>query len=52
MNLGIDSKLNAAVKRYKPDLANNLPRLLKKLLCGHFGMDINTNVNNLALQRT
>jgi hypothetical protein len=39
-NLGVDSKLNAVVERYKANPANNLSRLLKELLCGHFGVNI------------
>jgi len=40
-NLGIDSKLNAIVERYKACPDNNLSGLLKTLLCGHFCIDIN-----------
>ena len=37
-NLGIDTKLNALVERYKSYPGGNLSELVKKLLCGHFGI--------------
>ena len=37
-NLGIDSKLNALVERYKSYPDNNLSHLIKTLLCGYFGI--------------
>ena len=39
-NLRVDSKINAIVERYKSYPDANLSRLLKELLCKHFGLDI------------
>lgn len=37
-NLGIDSKLNSLVERYKSYPDGNLSGLIKTLLCGYFGI--------------
>jgi hypothetical protein len=37
-NLGVDSKLNALVERYKSYPDSNLSSLIKTLLCGYFGI--------------
>jgi hypothetical protein len=37
-NLGIDSRLNALVERYKTYPDANLSSLIKTLLCGYFGI--------------
>ena len=39
-NLGVDSKLNALVERYKSYPDGNLSLLVKTLLCSHFGIDV------------
>lgn len=39
-NLGLDSKLNALVERYKTYPEANLSRLIKKCLCDYFGITI------------
>jgi len=39
-SLGIDSKLNALVEKYKSYPNANLTHLLKTLLCSHFGISI------------
>ena len=39
-NLGMDSKLNSLVERYKSYPDNNLSKLIKTLLCDYFGIEI------------
>jgi len=40
-NLGIDSKLNALVEKYKSLPGSNLSNLIKTLLCSYFGINAN-----------
>jgi len=45
-NLGVDSKLNALVERYKSYPDSNLSQLIKSLLCGHFGISVDEGESN------
>lgn len=39
-NLGLDSKLNALLERYKTYPGSNMSLLIKTCLCDHFGITI------------
>ena len=47
-NLGVDSKLNALVERYKSHPDGNLSNLVKALLCGYFGIGVDESDNHYS----